>query len=585
MTFFDLLIEHFFSILLLVLSPYIFYYFFHFYKLGKKKMKEDSQSSEIIQTFEEEKLGIRIENTDPRKYKKRMDNLIELLQNSKGKIKVSAVEAIMLVEQFSKSVLVNQDGSIVIDMKTANNFANDIFNDPMKFITYIKAIESKIDLENNNNKTDLADVLYMMRNARKFGLNLEDDDSKLIMNIKSAIHKSDYEDVVIDIVIEKKNRFNNSKKEKLINKIITPTCEGRDEIKSVLTDAKIMETEKMKKTKIIDGIFVDEERDKENSKEFLNENTNIESVVRLENGHVQIISKDGIVIEKDDVQIYSIVDLNAEVEKNNNKGNINSNNTIDKLNETVQNALEEKEKEKNKLDEYIKSYGELDHIETKYKTEMRFKDRARDIFDEQILGTQKFETSEFSNKCFFKDENTLIYFLIKMFDVDNAIVQYVPYIFIGDISLKNKEPFRYISIDINYLIQSMYVSMRREDRESFFKYIYSNNKMNENNIEKIIENINKEYSIFQSFNTHYIGISIYRYGDKNIKTSILRFEIPNFEEYLAEENELRENYAELKSKLYGNIKTTAFGKKAEDTGADVVLNQDTFFRKPSIENI
>ena len=128
----------------------------------------------------------------------------------------------------------------------------------------------------------------------------------------------------------------------------------------------------------------------------------------------------------------------------------------------------------------------------------------------------------------------------------------------------------------------MYVSIKREDRESFFKYVYADSKLNEINIEKIVNNINIKYPIFYSLNAHYLAKSIYGYGDKNIKTTMLRLEISEFEKYL-EVEELRKKYVELKTKLYGNVKTIAFGKKAETSSASITLNQDTFFRKPSID--
>ena len=48
---------------------------------------------------------------------------------------------------------------------------------------------------------ELNEVLYMMRNARKFGLNIDEKkEDNLIFKVTSAIHESDYSDVVVKIV-------------------------------------------------------------------------------------------------------------------------------------------------------------------------------------------------------------------------------------------------------------------------------------------------------------------------------------------------------------------------------------------------
>ncbi|MDQ7060645.1 MAG: hypothetical protein Q9M43_05735 [Sulfurimonas sp.] len=70
MTFFELLKEYFFSIMLLVFSPYILYYISRIYKLGKAKQEEALNPYLNRKTVEEEKLGIIIENSDPKNIKK-----------------------------------------------------------------------------------------------------------------------------------------------------------------------------------------------------------------------------------------------------------------------------------------------------------------------------------------------------------------------------------------------------------------------------------------------------------------------------------------------------------------------------------
>jgi len=91
MTFLELLKEHFILTFFAVFIPYILYYISRLYRLGQMKQEESRYASKKILTVEEEQLGIRIENSDPKVYKNRMDNLIDLLQNTKGKIRIRVV--------------------------------------------------------------------------------------------------------------------------------------------------------------------------------------------------------------------------------------------------------------------------------------------------------------------------------------------------------------------------------------------------------------------------------------------------------------------------------------------------------------
>lgn len=158
----------------------------------------------------------------------------------------------------------------------------------MRFITYVKSLESKINFDDEKNKIDLEDVLFMMRNSKKYALDLESEDTDLIFNIKSAVHENNYADVVINI-ISTEEQINEDVDYELVN-----TYEETKEKSNIVSS-----DEKSKSNK---------KDDDEKSKELLEKNQNLASVIRLENGHIQITSKDGVVIEKDDLKIYSITE-------------------------------------------------------------------------------------------------------------------------------------------------------------------------------------------------------------------------------------------------------------------------------------
>lgn len=576
MTFYELLKEHFFFILFLVFSPYIFYYIFRLYKIGKSKIKAENNPYLSRTTIEEEELGIIVENSDPKKYKKRIEILVDLLKNTKGKISITAAEAIMLVEIFSSKISISQNGELVISFGTANEFALSIYNDPMKFITYIKSVEERVNLDYINNKIDLGEVLYMLRNARKFGLEMDkEDESDLIITIKSAIYKSELQDVIIDIVEDNNKQSVNFKDEVLINTYSVDENNAK-EIKQEIQDKK------------------DEEK-------LLKENDNIASVIRLENGHIIVTSKDGVVIEKDDLNIYSVYDPAEENNQNNNDktssgGTSNLSNLVNDavgkmLNISDENSITTTENEtvnispvEKEIKKYIRQYGELCYFENKYKDDLKFKDRAkRMLTDERLFCYKSFEPKNFDTKNFFQNEGMFKIFLSSLFNIKNAISENfeIPYVFIGDLNLKNKEPIRFISIDVHYIIVSIYLSMSREDRESFYRFVFlsSGKKINTLNLTSILENINIEFNLFLEQNGGFLVDSIYSYSGKTIKTNIIRIEISTFEKYLKEDDDIKKNYTLLKQKLLTKISVEAFGKKALTKSADVTIEESTFFRK------
>lgn len=199
MGFMEMFLAYWWVVVLVTIVPYLALFFSNLQKIKQQK-KIRKIDPTLVQSDEQIHLGISIKNSDIKIYKERIEKLIILLNESKERVSVNAVEAILIVELFADSVLVNEQGELVISVQTAKAFSKEIYHDPMKFITYVKSVENRIDISNPQNKIELSDVLYMMRNAKKFGLYMNEDDSDAVYKIKSAIHESNYKDVVVKIV-------------------------------------------------------------------------------------------------------------------------------------------------------------------------------------------------------------------------------------------------------------------------------------------------------------------------------------------------------------------------------------------------
>lgn len=184
--------------------PYASYYFYRTSKtvtknISKeisKRKKEKKKITKFI-SHEKENLGIEIDGQDISVYEERIKDLVQRLNSTHSKFTIKAAEAFMIVDLFADSVKINNDGELIIDVNSAKLFSQTIFNDPMKFITYIKSIEKKIDLAASKEKIPLEDVLYMMRNAKKFALDSTDNETELAYKIKKAVHDNYYKDVTV----------------------------------------------------------------------------------------------------------------------------------------------------------------------------------------------------------------------------------------------------------------------------------------------------------------------------------------------------------------------------------------------------
>ncbi|MCX6075643.1 MAG: hypothetical protein NTW78_02005 [Campylobacterales bacterium] len=541
MLFFEKILEYWVPIVLILIAPYSSYFLWLFYKkitTRKSQKKENSWYDRPITSEEQKHLGISILNSDPEKYKERIEKLIINLHECKDVVSINAIEAIMIVELFSESVLINEAGELVIDAKTAKKFLQIIYHDPLKFIRYIKAVESKLDLAKDANKIDFADVLYMMRNAKKFGLHLEKEETELTYKIKSAIHTSGYNDVTIRVVDD------------------VQEFEDDGSTRIILTNT------------FLDNIAIKKIEPFHDS--------NIAKAEILEGGKVKITMKNGTVTIKDDNVVYSRTEPVIVEEKE-------SNTQFKK--EVIENIVATlAQKEDTKLQDYISRFGKLDAYEEDNKKDFKFRDRSLRTYDEQLSHSQYFQHEDFKTKNFFKNKDVYMYFLAKLLDPENAILSFMPHVFIGTITPANKEPFRYVSIDIHYFLNFVYMAIKRDDRESFFKFIYDGKTLRQENVNLFLKNINDEYDILFQGAKGYLNDVVYVIDGKTIKTVIVRIKTAVFQLFLAaEENTIKRNYVNLKAKIDGRSASKAFGVNAKKSQADITYGHDTFYRVPLTE--
>src|SRR5690606_28069759 len=143
-------------------------------------------------------------------------------------------------------------------------------------------------------------------------------------------------------------------------------------------------------------------------------------------------------------------------------------------------------------------FGKLDKKEERGK----LRDRSLKHFDEQLTERIVFDINE--NKFveedkklyFFKDETTYYFFLSHLFNKIYAIGSDTNYVFLGETQLKSKI-IRYLSVDAHYFFNLLYLTLKREYRETFFKFIFlDNNKLNFENANLFLQNFNSKFNIF-----------------------------------------------------------------------------------------
>lgn len=534
-TFFGIFLRWWWAIALVVLSPYLFY----FLTQGKNKniQKKDERRDDFFnpKTEEEKYLGINILKSELPHYNKRIESIISSLKGTTGRVSISAVEAILLVEHFSERVVLNQNGELVIDFKTSQDFCQKIYDDPMAFITYIKAVENQIDLGREQNKIELGTILYMMRNAKKFGL-YNDDDTEFSFKIKSAIHSADYKDVIINII---------------------------DDTSSIdYNENEIQEQEYVL-------ININEEHDKQSQK---TSEQSFKKIEKLDGSKIKITMNDDYEIIKDDLQIYSIIKPELiEVDRE----NLNKNEDISK-------------------DVYFEKFGALDKIEI---SSGQLRDRSLFHFEEQLVNKVNFNINKNKNATdsgmlyFFDNEDFYHYFFAYLFDKKYATGLGVNFIFLGQRELRDNKNLRFLSLDAHYFFNLLYAVLRRENRESFFKFIFKDDfALNIDNANLFLTNLNKNINLFfQNNNGGYLAYAIYEIGGKNIKSLIIRIDIGAFEDLMnlntESTNEIVKKYRDLKKSIDGVCKSVSFGQTAEKEMAHITLKHDSFFRIPKNELI
>ena len=545
MSFLEVFIDYWWMLLFIPL-PYFSYFVFNLYQIQKEKKiaraKKDKKAYlyEPVVTLEKKHLDIEIWNEDIPIYKKRIEALVENLLKTKGTVSISSVEAMLLVELYSDSVVITESGEFVIDINTAKKFSQTILDNPKKFIAYVKSLEKKVDINNKNNKVELNEVLYMMRNARKFGLNIkEKKEDNLIFKVTSAIHESDYSDVVVKIV----------------------DAHDSDNIENINPQNKQI---------ILQNIANKDE--KNNQPSGLESNDSVESFEKLDDGKIKITLKDGTIITKDDLMIFDVQVPKEDENENNGKNNIAQTD----YNNLIQ---QEEDKDESEIEEYKSLFGDLGGFEKSNIDKRLFKYRARWFFDMQLYGIRNFQYEQFSTENIFDKKSIFIYFFTQFFNKEYAIKNHIPHILIGDIKLRNKEPMRFISIDIHYLLVNLYLLVDRENKESFFKFCYNGKRLNINNANKLLSNIQNEYQIFYPEKDNFLFDAVYAYKTQTMKTKIVRIKTEYFADLLSEYEELNKNYQELKNILYGNVIPKAFGEGVKKVKADLDLDASCLFRE------
>ena len=125
-------LERFFDywwMLLFIPLPYFSYFVFNLFQIQKMKKNKRAKKEknaylyEPVVTLEKKHLDIEIWNEDIPIYKKRIEALVENLLKTKGTVSISSVEAMLLVELYSDSVVITESGEFVIDINTAKKFS------------------------------------------------------------------------------------------------------------------------------------------------------------------------------------------------------------------------------------------------------------------------------------------------------------------------------------------------------------------------------------------------------------------------------------------------------------------------------
>ena len=478
-TFFDILFKFWWIFPVLAFLVYGFY----FLKTSKQEKKRNKlrkiENPNVEVLSEEEKyLNISLTQKSIDEFMPRIETLVKKLVESKDVFTVTAIEAIFVAEKIADSLKLNEDGILVIEHKKAKDLSISILKNPMEIIHYIKAVEKKIDVNNKKNKIPLDEVLYMMRNAKRFGLYKERDgeEFEMMFKLKTAIHDSYYSDIPV----------------KIVDEIKEDSLQNNSEDFFIYNTHKFDEKEEQPDTQLDPdtGLIID---------------SNILKVEKLDGDKIRIYTKNQKIIEKSDLKTYNFRDLVEEEEERiakekklgiyNNSNNGNSN-----LPKRIEDNPLEYDSEKNSPDNladevknYIKRFGELDSFEKDINNQanLNFKYRSRFFYDKSNTRKISFLDSEVLKGKLFENKKVFYKLLSQLFNQENALLEtkkdiLLPCIFIGKKELKNKKVFNFMSISVDFILSILYMMIKKDDRENFYQFVYKDwGKINIENLEII----------------------------------------------------------------------------------------------------
>jgi len=216
-----------------------------------------------------------------------------------------------------------------------------------------------------------------------------------------------------------------------------------------------------------------------------------------------------------------------------------------------------------------------------YKTQLIFKDRSLRFYEMSINNFHSIDTSKLKEINYFEDEKLYLFFIAQLFNIKNVFFKKYPHLFYGKIKMPRRDVHvDYLTLDIYYFLNFIYMTTKRENRESLFQYFFNGKVLNTNNVNIFLNNINRDKNIFQSSEEEFLTDAIYTYKSRTIKTKIIKIEIDTIESIMKEEERVHKFFTEFTNSVDGEIGVKAFSQRAKRENADIQINHDSFFRLP-----
>jgi len=611
-TFFDKLLEFWW------IFPVMFggYYLYYLYALGKaemegktgekkkkKKTYEDLKPEERFQPHDsQEKTILDIDFTEKNVTEKfpEVKKLIENLRQGKPFL-LRSVEAVYIADKLSSRLVLDDNGTMTIEKNDAIHVAEIIQLDPQDLIRYILAMEKKLDPKNPKTKINLADFLYLARNARNFNLlaygsEPEKKETAPLVKMKTAIYNSWNENVHVEIKdhekieAEKKSEQSNHEPEIVFENQNVVSDSGKehstiDPVTGEVIDPSILKIEK------------------------------------LDNGHIRIYTRSEKIIEKDDFNIYSYRDLveerEAEAEKNRKLGIknnvVNVEKEVDLLNTNPESVSEnitpfvttQADLPPNELAHYESQFGKLSNDERKEFEKTRkissLMFRSKKYYYKEFSNTISFSDELLTDNKFLSEEN-ILNTLLQLFDVEFSEVRIstqrtlLRTIYIGTNTLQRGAEVVYRTVNVDFFLAVLYTMTKAEDKETFYKNVYSDFKnINEEYVASIVDGINMclRVELFSKSQGSYLAEVIYTANSTVIKTKVLIFNaealnkiVQNINTDMKKTNRIYENWIKLKENIGSSVKTKAYGKNnvAKSKVQSLELGSEYFFRRKQGED-